>query len=290
MPNHNSQPLIAYVNGHFLPLDEATVHIEDRGFQFADGVYEVVACFNGTYLDLEPHLKRLERSCQAISIEPPFTLAEMRQWIEHLYAMNNIPCAMIYIQITRGVAARAHYTREKLTPTVVMTLRKLPQPTHEKIQAGLTTITMQDIRWKRCDIKSIAMLASVMGKYEAVAQGADETIWLDEENHVLEGCSTNLFAIIDGALVTHPLDHQVLGGITRDMVIRLAKANHLEVQERQWTLDEQGLSEVMLSSTTNAIMPITRINHQPLLEGKPGARTLQIRQWMIEELDKLAAS
>ncbi|MBN4076875.1 aminotransferase class IV [Mariprofundus ferrooxydans] len=279
--------LTACVNGQFLALEDATVHIEDRGFQFADGVYEVIACFGGTFLDLQAHLQRLERSCQAIAIELPCSLAELEQLIAQTYQRNPYRDAMLYVQITRGVAPRAHLVSEKLKPTMVITSRALPMPSDEKINTGVRAITLPDMRWKRCDIKSIALLASVLGKQEATRQGADEAFWLDDEGHVLEGCATNCFAVINGALVTHPLDHQVLGGITRDMALGLAKKQGMIIEQRPWHLHEAGLSECMMSSTTNAIMPVCQINDQVIGSGKPGHVSIALRQQMFQAFEAL---
>ncbi|MBL4775915.1 MAG: aminotransferase class IV [Mariprofundus sp.] len=279
--------LTAWVNGQFLPLENATVHIEDRGFQFADGVYEVIACFGGTFLDLEAHLQRLQQSCQAIDITLPVALPELQALIEQTYQRNPFSDAMLYIQITRGTAPRSHLVKETLEPTMVITSRELPMPSAEKISQGLRGITLADIRWKRCDIKSIALLASVLGKQEATRQGADEAFWLDEDGHVLEGCATNCFAVINGALVTHPLDHQVLGGITRDMALRVAKVQGITVEERSWRLNESGLSECLMSSTTNAIMPVCQMNDQIIGTGKPGSVSILLRQKMLAAFEAL---
>ncbi|MFQ5344748.1 MAG: aminotransferase class IV [Mariprofundus sp.] len=279
--------LTAWVNGRFLPLDEATVHIEDRGFQFADGVYEVIACFGGNFLDLDAHLDRLKRSCEGIAIKPPCSLPTLKKLITETYQKNPFEDAMVYVQITRGAAPRSHLARTELKPTIVITSRELPMPSPDKITDGVSAITLEDMRWKRCDIKSIALLASVIGKQEAAMRGADEAFWLDERQHVLEGCATNCFAAIDGTLVTHPLDHQVLGGITRDMVLRVARTHHIAVEERPWKLAETGLSECMMSSTTNAIMPVCRINEENIGTGKPGPMATQLRGWMLAEFETL---
>jgi len=279
--------LTAWVNGRFLPLDEATVHIEDRGFQFADGVYEVIACFGGVFLDLDAHLDRLKRSCQSIAITLPMSRSALKALIEQTWQKNPFADAMIYVQITRGAAPRAHFPGAALTPTMVITSRHLPMPSAEKISTGVTAITLADMRWKRCDVKSIALLASVIGKQEAAYRNADETFWLDEDGHVLEGCATNCFAAINGALVTHPLDHQVLGGITRNMVLRIAAAHDIRVEERPWQLSEAGLSECMMSSTTNAIMPVCYIDGASIGTGKPGPMAMQLRGWMLEAFEQL---
>jgi len=281
--------LQAYVNTQFVPLEQATVHIEDRGFQFADGVYEVVACFGGNYLDLQPHLQRLQRSCDAVNIPLPKPMAELETLVQQAYEKNPFTDAMVYIQVTRGVAARSHLVTAKITPTLIITVRNLPQPSDEKLKTGVKGITLTDIRWKHCEIKSIALLASVLGKQEAAKQGADEAFWLDDDGYVLEGCATNILAIIDGKLVTHPLDNQVLGGITRDMAIQVAKSAGIEVVEREWKLDEAGLTECLMSSTTNAVMPICHINNQAIGDGKPGVLGLKLRALMLEKLDDLRA-
>ena len=284
------QDLTAYVNGAFVPLEDATIHIEDRGFQFADGIYEVVACFGGNFLDLQPHLERLQRSCEGVRIPLPCSLDHIAELVQQTYERNPFKDAMVYIQITRGAAPRSHLPHGELTPTLIITSRLLPKPSDAKLATGIKAITLQDIRWKRCEIKSIALLASVLGKQEAALKDADEAFWLDEEAHVLEGCSTNILAVIDGALVTHPLDHQVLGGITRNMAIRVAKEHGLTVVERPWKLSEANLTEAMMSSTTNAVMPIHCINEQMIGDGKPGKLTMQIRTWMLEAMDALRSA
>ena len=282
--------LIAWVNGQFLPLEKAVVHIEDRGFQFADGVYEVIACFNGSFLDFEAHLQRLERSCQAIGITLPVNRDTLQSLVEQTYQQNPFLDAMLYVQVTRGAAPRSHLVTQTLTPTMVITSRALPMPSSEKISAGVNGITMDDIRWKRCDIKSISLLASVIGKQEARQRGADETFWQDVEGHILEGCATNCFAVINGALVTHPLDHQVLGGITRNMALRIAREQGIRIEERSWKLDEAGLTECMMSSTTNAIMPVCHMNDRIIGTGHPGPVAMLLRQEMLKAFAALQSS
>jgi D-alanine transaminase len=279
--------LIAYVNGEFLPLDRATIHIEDRGFQFADGVYEVIACFGGNYLDLQPHLERLKHSCHEIDIDLPHSLTELEALVHRLYDKNSLRDAMVYIQVTRGIAPRSHVICDEVAPSLIMTLRELPKPSEEKLAHGTSAITLRDFRWGRCDIKSIALLASIMGKQQAVARGVDEAFWYNDEHHMLEGTATNLFAMINGVLVTHPLDHQVLGGIMRDMVLRHAAAAGINVEERPWLLNEANLSECMMSSTTNAVLPVCRINNMPVADGKPGPVGALLRSLIIDELEQL---
>lgn len=278
---------IAYVNGAFLPIDKATIHIEDRGFQFADGVYEVIVCLNGNFLDLQPHLIRLQRSCAAIGIDLPYSMEYLEKLVRELYAANPFEDAMIYVQVTRGVAPRSHVISKSIKPTLVITVRELPQPSDYKLSSGFSAITIRDFRWGRCDIKSTALLASVMGKQEATARGTDEAFWVDEEGHVLEGCSTNVFAVIDGTLVTHPLDHRILGGIMRDMVLRIAEKEGMSIQQRSWRLNEEDLSECMMSSTTNALLPVCTVDDQVIGNSMPGPVTAHLRRLILEELEVL---
>ncbi len=282
--------MIAYVNGQFLPIEQATVSIEDRGFQFADGVYEVVACYGGNFLDMQAHLQRLFYSCQQVRIVLPYSAEQLQTLIEKTYQRNDVDDAMVYIQVSRGAAPRSHAPSSDLTATLIITVRELPKVSEQQDLHGLKAITLQDIRWQRCDIKSIALLASVMGKQQAHDADADEAFWLSPEAHVLEGCSTNAFAIIHDRLVTHPLDHHVLGGITRSMALRLAPSIDLKIEERPWKLTEKGLQEVMLSSTTNAIMPVVQIDQQDIADGKPGPWSRKLRHAMLEEIKRLASA
>lgn len=276
--------LIAYVNGVFTPLEEAKVHIEDRGFQFADGVYEVVACYNGRFFELDAHLKRLARSCKAIDLPLPAPLARLKAIVAETYKRNAIADAIVYIQITRGIAPRMHVPTAEIVPTMIVTVRPLPAVEEEKLLFGVAAITLGDIRWRRCDIKSIALLASVMGKHEAVRQGAAEGIWLDEDGRVLEGCSTNIFAVIDGVLVTHPLGERILGGITRDLLLRLAREDGMRVCERPWRLDEAGLNECMLSSTTNGVISVVKVDGKEIGDGMPGPVAGRLRKLLLARI------
>lgn len=276
--------LIAYVNGEFVPLNEAKIHVEDRGFQFADGVYEVAICHNGHFFLLKEHLQRLERSCRSIHLDPPLPLPRLEDLVRETYQKNRLADALVYIQITRGVAPRSHGFPLHPDPSLIITVRPLPKPDEQKCHSGVKGITLADIRWKRCDIKSISLLASALGKQKALVCQADEAFWLDEEGHVLEGCSTNIFAVIEGALVTHPLDQQILGGITRNLVLSLADETGILVRERPWKLSECGISECLMSSTTNAVLPVTNIDGKPIGTGKPGPVSRKLRSLILERM------
>jgi len=276
---------IAYVNGEFLPLEQARVSIEDRGFQFADGVYEVVACYGGRFLALTAHLERLARSCAEIGLTMPLSVDGLSSIVRQTYEKNRVDDAMIYMQITRGVAPRVHVPAHELSPTLVITVRALPEPSDEKILYGAAGVTLDDFRWKRCDIKSIALLASVMGKQQAVRAGADEAFWLDADGYVLEGSSTNIMAVIDDMLTTHPSDQRILGGITRDIVLKLAAEDGISVDERPWRLEEAGLSECIMTSTTNAALAVVRMDGKPIGDGKPGPMEARLRKLFLDYVE-----
>lgn len=263
------------------------MHVEDRGFQFADSVYEVIACYGDAFLDLPAHLERLAASCAAIGLPLPCPTEELAGLIRDTRTKNRFPNASLYVQITRGAAPRSLTIPEGLTPTLVITCRELPLPPAEA--PAFSAVTLRDFRWNRCDIKTTALLASVMGRREAVAQGAEEALWTDAAGHVLEGTATNVLAVIDGALVTHPLDHRVLGGITRHMALQLAGDAGMRAAERPWTLSEPGLTECMMTSTLYALAPVCRIDGRPIGDGRPGPATLRLRDAMLAEFRSLSA-
>ncbi len=278
---------VAHVGGRFVPLDRACVHVEDRGFQFADSVYEVIACYGGAFLDLSAHLGRLAACCAAIAVPLPCPIEELEGLVRDTYAKNPFRNASLYVQITRGVAARSLTIPADLAPTLVITCRELPLPPVEA--PAFSAITLADFRWSRCDIKSTALLASVMGRQEAISRDAEEAFWTDGQGHVLEGTATNVLAVVGGVLVTHPLDTQVLGGITRDMALRLAQGAGMEVAERPWKLGEPGLTECMMTSTLYALAPVCRINGNDIGDGRPGPVTLRLREAMLTEIRALTA-
>ena len=277
---------IAFLNGAFLPLADARIHIEDRGFQFADGVYEVIACLGGTFLDMELHLERLYQSAGAIGISPPVSKRRLGELAQQLYLRNpHLQDATIYIQITRGITSRSHLPTASTRPTLVMTARRLELPDEAAFKRGLRAITMRDMRWQRCDIKSIALLPNVLGRMEARRKGAEEAFWVDDNGHILEGCSSNVFAVIGQTLVTHPQDHHVLGGITRHLCLKLAKQHGISVQERAWHPREAGLKECMVTSTSWILLPVRRIDERRLRA--PGPVTQQLHALLMQHLSSL---
>ena len=279
---------VVWLNGAFVPLSEARVSVEDRGFQFADGVYEVVACAGGAFLDLDAHLARLERSARALDIPLPLDRPGLAALCREVQARNALEDAMIYIQLTRGVAQRAHAARPE-RPTLLVMARPLPRPDPEHLARGVAAVTLPDIRWRRCDIKSIALLANVLARQEAERRGAFEAFWLDERGHLLEGAATNAFAVIGGVLTTHPEGPRILGGITRNRVLALARALGIPVRERPWSPLDPGLSEMFLTSTTNLVLPVVRLDGRAIGDGRPGPVARRLRRAMEEHLAGLRA-
>jgi D-alanine transaminase len=269
-------PETAFLNGRFLPLAEATISIEDRGFQFGDGVYEVIRTYRGQPFKLNAHLARLDRSAQAIDLRQPFSSDQWADYVKEGLRLAAFPEAKIYVQITRGTAPRDHAYAPDLQPTVLMTIREL-QPLNAGIQAnGVAVITMKDIRWGRCDIKSINLLANVLARQQAKDRGVFEAI-LVRDGQVTEGAVSNVFIVRDRNLFTAPEGAWILSGVTREVVLDLARHEGLTVQERYCS--EQELleaTEVFLSGTTVEILAVVQIDGKPIGRGQPGPVTLSL--------------
>jgi D-alanine transaminase len=270
---------IVYLNGEYLPLDQATVPVEDRGFLFGDGIYEVVRYYGGRPFHLDAHLKRLEHSAEGARLPLAPAAANLPAIIERLLAENNLQDTNFYVQCTRGAARpRAHAFPAQPQPLLLV----MPQP-HYALPPGartqgVKTITVPDLRWGRCDIKSIMLLPNVMAKTQAREQGAFEAI-LVRDGIVTEGSSTNIFAVLDGALATHSSGTHILGGITRQLVLGLAADLKLEVRQSAFTVEEMyGAGEVFLTSTTSEVLPITQVDDRTIGNGKPGAATLRLHE------------
>ena len=269
-------PETAFLNGRFLPLAEATISIEDRGFQFGDGVYEVIRTYRGQPFKLNAHLARLDRSAQAIDLRQPFSSDQWADYVKEGLRLAAFPEAKIYVQITRGTAPRDHAYAPDLQPTVLMTIREL-QPLNAGIQAnGVAVITMKDIRWGRCDIKSINLLANVLARQQAKDRGVFEAI-LVRDGQVTEGAVSNVFIVRDRNLFTAPEGAWILSGVTREVVLALARHEGLTVQERYCS--EQELleaTEVFLTGTTVEILAVVQIDGKPIGRGQPGPVTLSL--------------
>ena len=263
---------IAYVDGRYVPLRAPAIGIEDRGYQFADGVYEVIKVLRGRPRDLERHLDRLERSLAALQITPPMSRGALCAVLDEVLRRNRLPDALLYLQITRGTAPRNHLFPRRAQPNLVVTVRRPVWPSPAEREQGVRVITAPDLRWGRCDIKSISLLANVLARQEAAQQGCREAWLVDDAGTVTEGSASNAY-IVDaaGALITHPLGARILGGVTRSVVLELARANGMEVAERPFTLEEaRTAQEAALSSTSSWLLPVVAIDGAPVGAGQPG--------------------
>lgn len=269
---------IAYVNGRYVPHREAAVHIEDRGYQFADGIYEVIAVSGGGLVDEVRHLERLAYSLGELKIPTPMADGPLRVVMREVLRRNRVKDGMIYLQVTRGRAPRDHGFPKTSTPALVMTARRAKPGRARMAAAGVKVITTPDIRWQRCDIKSISLLPNVLAKQMAAEQGAYEAWQIGEDGFVTEGSASNAWIIThDDTIVTRPSTHEILNGITRRAVIDLAAREGLTFDERPFTIEEAlAAREAFLTSTTSNVMPVVQIDDAKVGDGKPGPVTLTL--------------
>ncbi|HVM59315.1 MAG TPA: D-amino acid aminotransferase [Verrucomicrobiae bacterium] len=262
---------IAYVNGEFLPLERATVHVEDRGFQFADGVYEVVRTYHGKPFAMDEHLARLARSLDALELKNPLPTEKWKSIIGEGIKRSGFAEAIVYLQVTRGCAKRHRSMPEGIEPTVVLTVRQLPPPPTKIRETGIAVITLPEFRWARCDIKSIALLPSVLAYRTAQKAGASDAIFFGEDDTVYESSAANVFIVTNGRLRTPPKNTRILPGVTRDKLLEVARAAKIEVVEERITKSELlSAQEVFLSSTTAEVTPVATIDGKQIGTGKPG--------------------
>ena len=233
-------PRLAYVNGHYWPHYQAKVHIEDRGYQFADGVYEVVPILRRRLVDEAGHIRRLQRSLRELRIDLPLSIKALRFVARELIDRNRIINGLLYVQITRGVAPREHaFPNPATKPSIVMTTRPMKGEFDPESLTGIAVITLPDIRWRRPDIKSVSLLPNILAKQQAVEAGAGEAWLLDDDGFVTEGCATNAWIVsADGKLVTRKAGERILNGITRLGLLDLLEALKLEVEERAFSKNE----------------------------------------------------
>ena len=279
----------AYRGGRYRPIGALAVPVEDRGLQFADGVYEVAKCVNGRICDLDRHLDRLDRSLAALAIPWPTSRRALTVVIREALRRNGLRDALIYLQIDRGVAPRNHLYPRSARPTLVVTVRRAPFPKARELSEGVAVITMPDMRWKRCDIKSVSLLANVMARQRAAEAGCRE-VWLyDAEGFVTEGAGSNAYLVdADGRLVTHPLGPAILGGVTREVVLELARKEGIVVVERPFTVEEaQEAREAFLTSTSSLVLPVTAIDGRTVANGMPGSITLRLLDCYRDHLMKV---
>jgi D-alanine transaminase len=266
---------IAYVNGRYEPFARARVHIDDRGFQFADGIYEVCGIRDGKLIDEEPHMRRLERSLGELKLRAPVGMAQLRHIMRETVRLNRVRDGLVYVQISRGVARRDHgFPHASVKPSLVVTARTLDVSKYEKLSvSGVSVITLPESRWARCDIKSTALLPNVLAKQAAREAGAFEAWFVDRDGLVTEGSSTTAW-IVDqnGVLRTRALGHDILPGVTRGELVAFCRQLGVELQERAFSPDEaMNAREAFISAASFGVLPVTKLNGRAIGDGKPGA-------------------
>ncbi len=274
---------IAYVNGEFLPESEAKVSIFDRGFLFADGVYEVTPIVNGKLVDYDAHIERLDRSLNELKMAWPCTKDELHAMHVELVKRNKLKEGIIYMQVTRGVADRMFNFPKDITSSLVAFPQVMALVDNPNARTGVKIITTPDIRWLRRDIKSVMLLAPVLGKQEAYEKGANEA-WMVEDGHVTEGTSSNAYIVIGNKVITRPLSNRILAGCTRRALKRLSAEQGIEIDERLFTVEEAyAADEAFLTSASQFVMPITEIDGKRIGGGQPGPVTRKLRELFLEE-------
>lgn len=256
-----------YLNGRYLPLEQAKISVLDRGFLFGDGIYEVIPAYNGKLFRLQEHLQRLENSLNQIRLGNPHS---REQWHEILQPLlTGCDDQYIYLQITRGIAPKRDHAFPEASEATVFAMRSpiAPFPGRE---AGVRAITLDDTRWGLCNIKAITLLANILLRQKAVERNSAEAI-LVKDGYVTEGAASNIFAVIDGILVTPPKGEEILPGITRDVILELALAHHIPSSEDIISLDAlRSANEIWLSSSTREIVPVVQLDEQTVADGTPG--------------------
>jgi D-alanine transaminase len=272
---------IAYVNGRYLPQAQAVVNIEDRGYQFGDGVYEVCELRGGALIDEARHMERLRRSLRELGIAEPLAPGALGLIAREVIARNRIKDGYLYIQVTRGVAARDHWFPAKsVRPSVVMTVRGVdPLKAAALAAQGIAVVSMPDLRWKRPDIKTIGLLPNVLARQAAKEKGAYEAWLVDSDGMVTEGAASNAWIVgHDGVIVTRHIDHAILRGVTRSTLLDLIATEGLRLEERKFSLAEaKSAREAFITGATSLVMPVVRIDGTPIGDGRPGALTISLR-------------
>ena len=273
---------IAYVNGRYVPLAQASVNIEERGYQFSDGVYEVCEVKGGRLVDERRHLERLGRSLAELRIAMPMAPESLGMVLREVVRRNRVRWGIVYLQITRGVSRRDHaFPPPGIRPAVVVTARNLDLANAEKQAAdGVAVISVPENRWERVDIKSISLLPNVLAKQAAREQGAREAWFVDKQGFVTEGSSSNAWIVTkNGTVVTRQVDHAILKGITRTVVLDIIAAQGLKLDVRPFTIDEaQKAREAFLTSASQTVMPVVKIDGRPVGNGAPGLLASALRR------------
>jgi D-alanine transaminase len=274
-------PELAYLNGDIMPIEEARVPIEDRGYQFADAVYEYLAGYKGRLFALEQHLDRLEHSMRVLNF-PTVSRDMVRNALVETLKQSGIEDAGVYLQISRGVAPRFHPFPANAKPQIVITVRQAPRTPPEHIQNGIRAITVADIRWGRCDVKTVQLLANVLAKQQALEAGVQDAIFISSEGIVREGTASNLFIRQAERLLTHPANHRILSGITRSVLIDICNEHGIEVREQFFDLKALlAAQEVFLTGTATEVLPVIEIDGRTIADGRPGEVTRKLRKYLV---------
>ncbi|TCD13149.1 D-amino-acid transaminase [Oricola cellulosilytica] len=284
---------IAFVNGRYLPHRDASVHVEDRGYQFADGVYEVCEVARGHIMDLRRHLDRLDRSLRELQMSWPTERRALQLIVQEVVRRNRVHNGLVYLQVTRGVARRDHVFPPPDTKSslVVTARRNNPTAAQTNSEKGISVITVRENRWERVDIKTVGLLPNVMARQAARLAGAAEAWFVDDDGHVKEGAATNAWIVTaEGTLVTRPAEFGILRGITRAVVMEVAKRQGLKVEERSFSVDEaKRAREAFITAATTVVMPVIAIDGTPVANGHPGSTALALREGFFDEAEKTFA-
>lgn len=266
----------AYVDGRHVPLDRAAVPVEDRALQFGDGVYEVVAVLDGRPLDLDRHLDRLALSREGLGIAAPMSDGALRAVVGEVLRRNRIRDGLAYMQVTRGHAPRSHGFPRGARPSLIVTARPA-RPAAAELMEGVEVVTTPDLRWGRCDLKTTALLPNVLAKQRALEAGAFECWMVDAEGRITEGSSSNAWIVQRGKVLTRPTGTEVLAGVTRAVLLEIAAAEGVPVEERAFTPEEAlAADEAFLTSTSSFVVPVTALDGRPAGGGRPGEMTRRL--------------
>lgn len=277
---------VAYVNGAYSAHGEAVVHIEDRGFQFADGVYEVWSVFDGRLADFEGHMTRLHRSLNALKIDIPMSAGSLGVVLRETIRRNRVRDGLVYLQVTRGTASRDHAFPADTAPSVIVTAKRLDLAKGQAMAAkGAAGVTRPDIRWGRCDIKTVGLLPNVLAKQAARERGAYECLMYDEMGLITEGASTNAWIVDEGGrLRTRDTQANILRGVTREAILKLIEAEDIELDERPFSVEEaKRAREVFVTAASSFVMPLVSLDGVKIGDGKPGPIATRLREVYLDQ-------
>jgi D-alanine transaminase len=286
-------PRIAYVNGRYVPHGSAMVHVEDRGYQFGDGVYEVCEVARGFIVDMTRHLARLDRSLRELQMAWPMSRAAMQIAMTEVIRRNKVRDGLVYLQVTRGVAPRDHaFPAASVRSSIVITAKRMdPAAGARRAETGIKIITVPENRWERVDIKTVGLLPNVLARQKAKVEGAHDAWFVDPDGTVKEGAASNVWIVtMDNVLVTRQAETGILRGITRTTVLDVAKKLGLKVEERDFSVDEaKAAKEVFMTSATTIVMPVVSIDGSTVANGHPGSTSLSLRDAFFDIAEKIPA-